>query len=61
MKIRVYCDSGASIHSCREEIVSFDELGITQEDWEIMSDFEKEDVVRPIAFERLDWGWQELE
>ncbi len=61
MKIRVYCDSGANIHSCREQIVSFDELGTTQEDWENMSDLEKEDVIRPIAFERLDWGWQELE
>ena len=60
MKIRVYCDSGANIHSRMEQIVGLDELGITEEEWMDMSDAEKEKIIKPIAFERLDWGWEDI-
>lgn len=61
MKIRIYCDSGANIHSCREDIVTPEYLGTTEEEWKAMSDEDKEELVKPIALERLDWGWQDVD
>jgi len=60
MKIKIYCDSGANIHSCRSEIVTPEDLGTTEEEWKSMSDEEKEELVKPIAFDRLDWGWEDV-
>lgn len=60
MKIRIYCDSGANVHSCREDIVTPEDLGITEEEWKAMSDDDKEELVKPIALERLDWGWEDV-
>ena len=61
MKIKGYIDSGANIHSCRTEIVTPEELGITEEEWKAMSEEEKEELVKPIAFEQLDWGWEDID
>jgi len=33
MKIRFWCDSGANIHSCREEVANIEQLGFTEEEW----------------------------
>lgn len=59
-KLKVWCDSGANIHSRREEEFHTDDLGITEEDWAKMSEDEKAEAVRDIALDRLDWGFQEL-
>lgn len=58
MKVKFYCDSGANIHSCREEVIDLeDECGITDEEWNDMDDDEKQKVVMEWAWERLETGW----
>lgn len=58
-KIKVWLDSGANIHSCFKQTVDLDDLGYPEEEWAEMSDEEKDDAMRDIAFERSDWGWSE--
>lgn len=60
-KLRVWCDSGANIHSCREEVVEFDDLGFSEEEWDAMSDEDKYEAVRDVALEKLDWGFEEID
>jgi predicted Fe-S protein YdhL (DUF1289 family) len=58
---RVWLDSGANVHSCYRQIISLDELGIEDEEWDSMSEEEREDVMREIAWDRMDWGFQEIQ
>jgi hypothetical protein len=58
---RVWLDSGANVYSCYKRIVSLDELGIEDEEWDSMSEEERESVMRDIAWDRLDWGFQEIQ
>lgn len=58
-KITFWLDSGANIYSKRTTTVSLYDLGFDEETWDNMSDAEKEEVAREIAFERADWGWVE--
>lgn len=62
MKIKVWCDSGANIHSCREgEIDLENDWGITDEEWGKMSDNEKNEAVTDWAYENLEIGWSKVE
>jgi hypothetical protein len=56
-KIKYWCDSGANIHSCRRGTTTLDELGLTEEEWHAMSDEDRENLMRDIALDRLDWGY----
>lgn len=58
MRFKVWCDSGANIHSRREDVV---ELDMTEEEFEAMSDDEKDDMFKEYAWERLDWGWEPID
>lgn len=58
-KFTVWLDSGANIHSRREVTVTLDELGIESDKWDAMTIDEKDDVMREIAWDRLDWGYEE--
>lgn len=63
MKIKFWCDNGASIwcdngdniHSKRESVMEWDD-----EDWNSMTDSEKDEAVREWMWENLDYGWKEL-
>ena len=57
-KIKYWCDSGANIHSCLKGETSLDELGLTEDEWNAMSDDERDDIMREIACDRLDWGYE---
>jgi hypothetical protein len=57
--IKYWCDSGANAFSCREGTVTLDEIGVTGEEWDAMSDDEKDNLMRDIACDRLDWGYAE--
>jgi hypothetical protein len=58
MKIKLYCDSGANIHSERSEVIDLEkDWGITDEEWESMSDQEKEKLCNEWAYNRLEIGW----
>lgn len=57
----VWLDSGANIHSNRKQIITLEELSISDEEWNEMSDEEKEDLMKDIAFDRCSWGYIEIE
>ncbi len=59
-KFTIWLDSGANIHSKREQEISLDEIGISDDDWEQMSEDEKDDTMRDIAWDRSDWGYAEI-
>ena len=58
MKFKVWCDSGANIHSCRQEEIDID---ISEEDLAAMSEDEQEEMLKEYAFEKLDWGWERID
>jgi hypothetical protein len=59
MKIRLWCDSGANIHSCREEIIETETYwGMSDEEWSEMSEDEKAELVNDWAHDRLEIGWE---
>ena len=58
-KFKVWLDSGANIQSKYETEIDLDTLGITSEDWDNMSEPEKDKAMREIAFESSDWGYTE--
>jgi len=54
-----WMDSGANIHSCNRGEITLDELGITDDEWNAMSEKEREEVMRDVAFMQVDWGFSE--
>ena len=60
-KFEVWMDSGANIHSKYKTTVSLDDLGISDEEWQEMTDEQRDVVMRDVAFERSDWGYREIE
>ncbi|ELY2767153.1 hypothetical protein SMC44_002673 [Cronobacter malonaticus] len=60
-KFKVWLDSGANIYSKYEQVVDLkDDLGISDEEWEKMDDEGKNEVMKEIAWERMDWGFEEI-
>ena len=59
-KFRVFLDSGANIHSKYETEISLEDIGITSDEWDAMSDSEKDDAMRDVAFEQSEWGFEEI-
>ena len=60
MKLRIWIDSGANFQSMKEQVVDLDDLGLCLEEWADMTHEEQEEVVKEVAFETLEWGWEEL-
>lgn len=55
MKVKFYCDSGANIHSAREdEIDLIEDWGMTEEE---CSELSEEDLNK-LA---MEWAWERLE
>jgi len=54
VKIRVWISTRMVGSTC------YDEVEIDREDWEAMTDDEKEDSMRAAALENTDWGWEEI-
>lgn len=59
-KFKVFLDSGANIHSKYETEVDLDDFGLSSEEWDEMSDPEKDEVMKDVAWERMDWGYEEI-
>jgi hypothetical protein len=59
IKIRYWLDSGANIHSMYEDVTTTEELGIPDSEWIEMTEEQKDEVMRDLAWERADWGWSE--
>ena len=60
MKLKIWCDSGANHQSCREETYDIGDLGITEAEWDAMTEDEQSDFAKEIAFDRLDWGFSRI-
>lgn len=61
MKIEVWCDSGANIHSRRKEVFDLeDDFGITEEEWNDYTEKQKYELAEEWANDRLDIGFREL-
>lgn len=59
-KFKYWLDSGANIHSMRQDTVTLEEMGLTDEEFDEMPDEQKEELFRDYAFERAEWGWEEV-
>ncbi|WP_105686013.1 DUF7167 family protein [Cronobacter dublinensis] len=60
-KFKVWLDSGANIYSKYEQVVDLeDDLGISDEEWEKMDDEGKDEVMRDVAWDRMEWGFEEV-
>jgi hypothetical protein len=60
MKVKFCCDNGANIHSKREEV--FDtkkDFGLTDEEWQEMSDKEKDEMVKEWMWDYLEYWFEE--
>lgn len=62
MKVKFCCNSGANIHSCREEVVDLEiEYKISDDEWDKMEDDEKWELVKDWADNRLEIYWEAVE
>ena len=59
-KFRVWLDSGATIHSTYGIEITLADLGYGDDEWDALSDFERDCIMKDVAFERADWGYQEI-
>ncbi|EPM3638956.1 DUF7167 family protein [Enterobacter roggenkampii] len=59
-KFKVYLDSGANIHSKYETEVDLEDFGIESDEWDDMSEEEQQETMREVAWERAEWGWEEI-
>ena len=60
-RFRVWNDSGANIHSRYQVTTSLDELDLTEAKWNTMTEDEREEIMREVAFQCSDWGYAEIE
>jgi hypothetical protein len=58
IKYKVWLDSGANIKSCREQEITVEELGYSDEEWNEKSNQDQEDELKQVAFDHADWGFQ---
>ena len=60
-EITFFLDSGANIHSMYKQTYTLDELNLTDEEWDEMSESDKHEFAKEIAWDRMDWGFYEEE
>tara|TARA_R110000868_G_scaffold227023_4_gene479970 strand:+ start:97 stop:294 length:198 start_codon:yes stop_codon:yes gene_type:complete len=60
-KFKVWLDSGANIHSKRQVTISLGEIGIEDDEWDEMSEDDRDEVMKEIAFDHSDWGYAEVD
>ena len=60
-KVKFYCDSGANIHSCRDEVFdTVNDWGMDEGEWEKLTENEKWAMADEWARDILDIGYEEL-
>ena len=56
--VKFFCDSGANVHSCREEeINTVEDLGLAVNEWENLSEDAKFEIVQEWAHDKLEIGY----
>lgn len=62
MKIKVWCDNGANIHSKRSTVIDIMKVfGFDNDEWAALTDDERDDILRDIAMEWFEWGYNEVQ
>lgn len=51
--IKAWLNSGANIHSCYET-----KFEIDKDEWDAMSEEDKDEYAKDYAWGRMDWGWR---
>lgn len=59
-KIKFVCDNNANIHSSREETYTLKQLGLTEEEWDEMSEEDRYKMVEDWAMERFEYWFEEV-
>jgi hypothetical protein len=59
--LTIWLDSGANIHSKMEQNITWDELGLTEKEWDKMKPHSQEKLAKDIAFAFSDWGFVKQE
>ena len=59
-KFNIWCDSGANAQSCRKQTIYLEDIGVSDQEWDAMSEDEKDELMKDVAFDRLDWGYSEI-
>lgn len=59
-KFKVWLDSGANAFSTYEVEIELDDLGLTSDEWDELTLPEQEEVMKDVAWERMDWGFEEI-
>ncbi|ELH4305366.1 hypothetical protein Q9865_004035 [Salmonella enterica] len=61
-KFKVWLDSGANQCSSYEQEIDIEEdLNITSDEWDALSEEEKDEVMKEVAWDRMEWGFAEIE
>jgi hypothetical protein len=62
LKIKLFCNSGANIHSTRTQIIdTVKNWGMAEGEWERLSEEEKHARAEEWANDRLEIGFEELD
>ncbi|EOC1313781.1 hypothetical protein ACI09C_002843 [Cronobacter turicensis] len=60
-KFKVWLDSGANHNSSYEQEIDIEEdLNITSDEWHALSEEERDEVMRDVAWDRMEWGFEEI-
>lgn len=59
-KFKVWLNSGANAYSEYSTEVTTEDIGANDEEWDDMSEEDKEYIMREIAFEQSEWGFKEI-
>jgi hypothetical protein len=57
---KFWLDSGANAFSTRKGLVTLEELGFSDEEWDAMSEEEQFEFMKELIFANADWGFVEV-
>lgn len=55
--IHYFLNSGANIHSKYSGFATWEDMGTTEAEWDALTEKERDDIARELAFERSEWGY----
>jgi len=59
--VEFYWDSGANIHSCKREFISWDDLGMTEEEWDELDDDCKDEFLKDCMNNHWECGYEKTD
>lgn len=55
--IHYFLDSGANVHSKCSGFITWKDLGMTEAEWDALTDKERDHIAYELAFERSEWSY----